>query len=56
MTIFHARSGPQFTEHLRRVLTEANGVPHCVDIAVGYFYLPDFNQVARYNPRESGSG
>ena len=46
MTILHANSTPKFTEHLRRVLAEANGVPHSVDIAVGYFYLSGFNQVA----------
>ena len=46
MTILHAHSTPQFTEHLRSVLAEANGVPHSVDIAVGYFYLSGFNQVA----------
>ena len=46
MTILHAHSEPQFAEHLRRVLGEANGVPHSVDIAVGYFYLSGFNQVA----------
>ena len=45
-TILHARSDPQFTEHLRSVLSEANGQPHSVDIAVGYFYLSGFNQVA----------
>ena len=46
MTILHARSEPKFTEHLRRVLAEASGVPHSVDIAVGYFYLSGFNRVA----------
>lgn len=46
MTILHARSEPQFTEHLRSVLAEANGTPHSVDIAVGYFYLSGFAQVA----------
>ena len=46
MTILHARSEQQFTEHLRRVLAEANGVPHSVDIVVGNFYLSGFNQVA----------
>ena len=46
MTILHARSETQFTEHLRSVLAEANGVPHSVDIAVDYFYLSGFNQVA----------
>ena len=46
MTILHAHSTPQFTEHLRSVLAEANGVPHSVDIAVGYFYLSGFNRVA----------
>ena len=46
MTILHAHSDPQFTERLRSVLAEANGVPHSVDIAVGYFYLSGFTQVA----------
>ena len=46
MTILYADSEPQFIEHLRRVLAEANGVPHSVDIAVGYFYLSGFNRVA----------
>ena len=46
MTILHARSEPKFTEHLRSVLAEANGTPHSVDIAVGYFYLSGFAQVA----------
>ena len=46
MTILHAHSDPQFTERLRSVLNEANGVPHSVDIAVGYFYLSGFAQVA----------
>ena len=46
MTIPHAHSEPQFTEHLRSVLAEANGQPHSVDIAVGYFYLSGFTQVA----------
>ena len=46
MTILHARSDPQFTDHLRSVLSEANGQPHSVDIAVGYFYLSGFTQVA----------
>ncbi len=46
MTILHAHSDPQFTEHLRTVLTEANGQPHSMDIAVGYFYLSGFTQVA----------
>ena len=46
MTILHAHSEPQFTEHLRSVLAEANGQPHSVDIAVGYFYLSGFTQVA----------
>ena len=45
MTILHAHSDPQFTEHLRSVLVEANGQPHSVDIAVGYFYLSGFTQV-----------
>ena len=46
MTILHAHSAPQFTEHLRSVLAEANGQAHSVDIAVGYFYLSGFNRVA----------
>ena len=46
MTILHAHSDPQFTSHLRSVLAEANGQPHSVDIAVGYFYLSGFTQVA----------
>ena len=46
MTILHANSEPQFTDHLRSVLSEANGQPHSVDIAVGYFYLSGFTQVA----------
>ncbi len=46
MTILHANSDPQFTERLRSVLAEAHGQPHSVDIAVGYFYLSGFTQVA----------
>ena len=46
MTILHAHSAPKFTDHLRSVLAEANGTPHSVDIAVGYFYLSGFTQVA----------
>ena len=46
MTILHAHSAPQFTDHLRSVFAEANGQPHSVDIAVGYFYLSGFTQVA----------
>ena len=46
MTILHAYSAPQFTEHLRSVLNEANGQPNSVDIAVGYFYLSGFSEVA----------
>ena len=46
MTILHAHSDPQFTERLRSVLAEANAQPHSVDIAVGYFYLSGFTQVA----------
>ena len=45
MTILHAYSNPQFTEHLRSVLSEANGQPKSVDIAVGYFYLSGFAKV-----------
>ena len=59
MTILHANSDPQFTEHLRSILNEANGQPHSIDIAVGYFYLvrvcgsrrPAF----RLGPARSGS-
>ena len=46
MTILHAHSNPQFADHLRSVLADANGQPHSVDIAVGYFYLSGFAQVA----------
>ena len=46
MTILHANSDPQFTEHLRSVLNEANSQLHSVDIAVGYFYLSGFAEVA----------
>ena len=46
MTILHAHSDPQFAEHLCSVLNEANGQPYSVDIAVGYFYLSGFTQVA----------
>ena len=46
MTILHAKSDPQFTEHLRSVLNEANAQPYSVDIAVGYFYLSGFAGVA----------
>ncbi len=46
MTILHAHSDPQFAEHLRSILAEANGQLHSVDIAVGYFYLSGFTQVA----------
>ena len=46
MTILHAHSDPQFTDYLRSALGEANGKPHSVDIAVGYFYLSGFAQVA----------
>ena len=42
MTILHAHSDPQFADHLRSVLADANGQPHNVDIAVGYFYLSGF--------------
>ena len=42
MTILHAHSEPQFTEHLCRVLAEVNGQPHSADIAVSYFYLSGF--------------
>ena len=46
MTILHAHSVPNFTKRLRQVLAEANGTPHSVDIAVGYFYLSGFDKVA----------
>ena len=46
MTILHAHSDPDFVQHLRRVLDEANGKPHSVDIAVGYFYLSGFRAVS----------
>ena len=46
MTILHSRSDPQFADHLRSVLADANGQPHSVDIAVGYFYLSGFARVA----------
>ena len=46
MTILHAASDPQFAQHLRTVLAEANGEPNSVDIAVGYFYLSGFAEVA----------
>ncbi len=54
MTILHAHSDPQFNEHLRSVLCEANGQPHSVDIAVGYFYLSGFTQVADLLASRSG--
>ncbi len=46
MTILHAHSDPDFSQHLRRVLADANGQPHSVDIAVGYFYLSGFRAVS----------
>ena len=46
MTLLHAHSDPDFTQHLRAVLKEADGTPHSVDIAVGYFYLSGFRVVA----------
>ena len=46
MTILHAHSDPQFAAHLRSVLADANAHPHSVDIAVGYFHLSGFTQVA----------
>ena len=46
MTILHAHSDPQFAAHLRSVLADACDQPHSVDIAVGYFYLSGFAQVA----------
>ncbi len=46
MTILHVTSDPQFTQRLRTVLREANGTPHSVDIAVGYFYLSGFAEVS----------
>ena len=45
MTLLHAHSDPDFTQHLRAVLAEADGEPHSVDIAVGYFYLSGFRVV-----------
>lgn len=45
MTILHTRSDPQFADHLRSVPADANGQPHNVDIAVGYFYLSGFARV-----------
>lgn len=42
MTTLHARNGLHLTEQLRSVLAEANGRPHNMDIAVGYFYSSDF--------------
>ena len=44
MTILHAHSKPQFTNRLRSVLAEANGDPHSVDIASGYFDRSEFAQ------------
>ena len=46
MTILHAHSDPDFTSQLRAVLADANGQPHSVDIAVGYFYLSGFRAVS----------
>ncbi|MDE2842169.1 MAG: phospholipase D-like domain-containing protein [Chloroflexota bacterium] len=46
MTILHAHSEPQFTDYLRSVIGEGDGRPHSVDIAVGYFYLSGYTQVA----------
>ena len=46
MTIIHAHSDPQITDHLRSVLTETKGQPYSVDIAVGYSFTPGFSQVA----------
>ena len=46
MTILHTHRDPKFKDYLRSVLLEANGRPHSVDIAVGYFHLSGFNQVA----------
>ena len=45
MTIIRTHSAPQFTEHLRSVLNEANGKPHSVETAVGYFYPSGYTQV-----------
>ena len=53
MTILHTRSEPRFTEHLRSVFAEANGTPHSVDNAVGYFYLSGI--CAPSSPRPSGT-
>ena len=46
MTILHACSEPQFTEHMRSVLAEANETPRSVDITAGYFHLSGFSQAA----------
>ena len=46
MTILHAHSNPRFATHLRAVPADANAHPHSVDIAVGYFHLSGFTQVA----------
>ena len=47
MTILHTQGDSQFTAHLRSILAEANGTPHSVDIAVGYFYLSGFTPSRR---------
>ena len=55
MTILHAQSDPDFIRQLRAVLAEANGQPHSVDIAVGYFYLSGFRAVADLLASRPGS-
>ena len=44
----------QFTDHLRSILNEANGQPHSVDTAVGYFYLSGLTQLADLPTAQSG--
>ena len=51
MTILHATSNPQFMKHLRNVIDDATHV----DIAVGYFYLSGFKEVADLLDRRAGS-
>ncbi len=46
MTVLHTHRDPKFKDYLRSVLLEANGRPHSVDIAVGYFHLSGFKEVA----------
>ena len=54
MTIIRAHSAPQFTDHLRSILAEANSQPQSVAIAVGYFYLSVFTQVRDLLPTRPG--